>query len=157
MTVTPEECARELLDVVPLIMRDIRSQMRSRRSPDLTVPQFRALAFVNCNAGSSLSEVANHLGLTLPSTSKLVDDLITRGMMTREDYPADRRRVRLAVTRHGLTILEASRRGTLAYLAEKLSSVNADDREVIAKAMKAMRFTFTTSTRISAELNSISS
>jgi DNA-binding MarR family transcriptional regulator len=144
MTATSERCAHELLEVVPIVMRDIRSKMRSRRPPDLTVPQFRTLAFVNSNEGSSLLEVANHMGLTPASTSRLVDGLVTRGMMTRQDDAADRRRVRLGATPLGLKILEASRQGTMAYLAAKLSGVKSDDREVIVKAMEVLRSVFTT-------------
>ena len=150
MTVASDEAARELLDVVPVIMKDIRSEMRSRRSPDLTVPQFRTLAFVDRNKGASLSAVANHMGLTLPSTSRLVDGLIARGMLTREDNPVDRRRVKLGVTNHGLIILETSRRGTLTYLADKIASLSAEDREVIVKAMKAMRSVFISGTQTQA-------
>jgi len=145
--ITPEEAARELLEVVPIINREIRSEMRSRRSPDLTVPQFRTLAFVNRNVGTSLLEVANHLGLTPPSASRLVDGLIERSMITREDYPADRRRIRLTVTPRGQKILENSRRCTLAYLADKLSSIGAEDREVVFKAMKALQPIFTNEVR----------
>jgi len=147
MTVTIEESARELLEVVPVVMREIRSQMRSRRSLDLTIPQFRTLAFVNRNKGSSLYEVSDHMGLTPPSVSTLVDGLIERGMMTREEHPADRRRVRLVVTSHGRAILEAATRETLTYLAKKLSNVTPDNREVIVKAMEILRLTFTSSIR----------
>jgi DNA-binding MarR family transcriptional regulator len=146
MTVTPEQSAGELLEVVPMLMKEIRSQMRSQGAPDLTVPQFRTLAFVNRNQGSPLCKVADHMGLTPPSASTLVDGLIKRGMMTREDQPDNRRRVRLVVTSRGRAILEASRRGTMAYLAEKLSSVSADNRELIVKAMQALRSVFTNST-----------
>jgi len=151
MIVASDEAARELLEVVPVIMKDIRSEMRSRRPPDLTVPQFRTLAFVDRNKGTSLSAVANHMGLTLPSTSRLVDGLIARGMLTREDNPADRRRVKLGVTNHGLTILETSRRGTLTYLADKIASLSAEDREVIIKATKALRSVFISGTQTQAE------
>jgi len=147
MTADPEESARKLLEVVPIIMQDIRSEMRRRRSLDLTVPQFRVLAFVNRNEGSSLLEVASHIGLTPPSTSRLVDGLIARGLMARNDYPADRRRVRLTVTGHGLAILEASTQGTVSYLADKLSGVDADKREAIDKAVEALRTVFATNTR----------
>ncbi len=146
MAIDPEESARKLLEVVPIIMQDIRSEMRSRRSIDLTVPQFRALAFVNRNEGSSLWAVAHHMGLTPPSTSRLVDGLITRGLMARNDDPADRRRVQLTVTGPGLGALEASTRGTLSYLADKLSGVDADTREVIDKAVEALRTVFAAST-----------
>ncbi len=115
MTLSPQEAAHQLLEVIPVVMKEIRSEMRSRRSPDLTVPQFRALSFVNRNVGSSLLEVANHLGLTPPSTSRLVDGLIYRNMMTREDHPYDRRRVKLTVTHLGEQDLRslASRRTNL--------------------------------------------
>jgi DNA-binding MarR family transcriptional regulator len=145
MKVPPEKCARELLDVVPTVMRDIRSEMRSRRASGLTVPQFRALMFVSRNKGSSLSELANHMGLTLPSISRLVDGLIARSMITREEHPDDRRRMRLAVTSAGRECFEASRRGTLAYLAEKLDQVTTDDREIITRAMETLRTVFAAS------------
>jgi MarR family transcriptional regulator for hemolysin len=146
MFTTPEEAASELLEVVPVVMKEIRSEMRSQRSPDLTVPQFRALAFIDRNKGASLSAVANHMGLTLPSTSRLVDVLIDRRLLTREDNPADRRRVKLGVTSRGLTILGNSRRGTLDYLAKKLSGVSADDRKVIVEGTAAIRRVFMSGT-----------
>ena len=74
MTITPETSARQVLEVIPRVMRQIRTEMRSCRMPDLTVPQLRALAFINSNAGASLSDVSEHLGLALPSTSKLMMD-----------------------------------------------------------------------------------
>jgi DNA-binding MarR family transcriptional regulator len=33
--------AREILDIVPVIMRVIRAEMRNHRSADLAIPQFR--------------------------------------------------------------------------------------------------------------------
>ncbi|MGA2912727.1 MAG: MarR family transcriptional regulator [Methanoregula sp.] len=142
MTVDREESARTLLEVVPIIMQGIRFEMRKRRLLDLTVPQFRVLAFVKRNEGSSLWEVANHVGLTPPSMSRLVDGLIARGLMARKEDPDDRRRVRLTVTGRGRAILETATQGTLSYLADKLGDLDADKREVIDNAMKALRTVF---------------
>jgi MarR family transcriptional regulator for hemolysin len=142
MAISTQECAHELLETVPLIMRDIRSQMRNRRRPDLTVPQFRTLSYINRNPDASLSDVANHLGLALPSTSKLVDELFKKGLITREEHTQDRRRVKLAVTSRGISILEASRQGTLVSLSEKLASLNVDDRAAIVSAMRTLRVVF---------------
>ncbi|MGZ4904323.1 MAG: MarR family winged helix-turn-helix transcriptional regulator [Halobacteriota archaeon] len=143
MAIELEESARKLLEVVPIIMQDIRSEMRSRRSLDLTVPQFRVLAFVNRNEGSSLWEVAHHMGLTSPTASRLVDGLIERGLMARVVNPADRRRVKLAVTDRGSAILEASTLGTVSYLASMLRGVDAGDRDVIDRAVEMLRTIFT--------------
>ena len=40
------ECAALLMDVVPLVMRRIRMEMRSQRMPSLSVPQLRALIYL---------------------------------------------------------------------------------------------------------------
>ena len=88
------------------------------------------------------------MGLTLPSASRLVDVLIARRLLTREDNPTDRRRLKLGVTNRGLIILEASRRGTLNYLSKKLASLSADERVVLVEAMKAMRLAFVNGTEI---------
>lgn len=131
-----------MLEVVPLVMRVIRAEMRSRRAADLSVPQFRALAFLSRCEGASLSDVAEHIGLTLPSISKMVDGLVTRGLVARRPSAGDRRRVALALTPQGEAVLEAARRGTQARLAEMLTALTAEERAVIARAMHTLRQVF---------------
>src|SRR5688572_2912192 len=46
MGTSPLDCARTVLESVPHLMRVIRQQVRTRSSPELTMPQFRALAFL---------------------------------------------------------------------------------------------------------------
>jgi DNA-binding MarR family transcriptional regulator len=140
---TNQECAKEILDVIPLVMKEIRAQMRNRRTPELTVPQFRTLSFIDRNAGASLTQVADHIGITLPSMSKLVDDLLRKGLLKREEHPADRRRVKLLATPRGVKITEASRQGTMNYLAQKLGDISAQDRETLINAMEKLRSVFT--------------
>ena len=73
-----ESCAREVLDTVPLVMRFIRDQVRRRRTAGLSLPQFRTLIFLNRIKNSSLSAVAEHLGLSLPAMSRLINGLVAR-------------------------------------------------------------------------------
>ncbi len=142
MNQSSDESARELLEVVPVVMREIRSQMRSKASKYLSMPQFRALTFIERSSGSPLSELATHMGLSLPSASRLVDGLITRGLMSRQEHPVDRRRVSLAVTRRGLSILNESRVGTLSYLAQKMKTADDSERETVIRAMGVLRRVF---------------
>jgi DNA-binding MarR family transcriptional regulator len=78
-----KDCAREILDVKPVVMRFIRAEMRRHRAPGLSVPQFRTLVFIERSEGSSLGTVAEHLGLTPPSACKLVDGLRERRLIFR--------------------------------------------------------------------------
>lgn len=145
MPISPDECAREVLDVVPLIMRTIRAEMRRHRAPGVSVPHFRALAFLNRNEGASLSEVAEYIGLTLPSMSTLIDGLVTRELVTRQTAPTDRRRVTLALTARGKSTLEAARRDTQARLAEILAALSSAERTTVVQALQALRAVFTPS------------
>jgi DNA-binding MarR family transcriptional regulator len=136
------ECAREVLDVVPAVMRFIRSEMRRHRAADLSLPQFRALTFLSHQAGASLSQVAEHLGLTPPSTSNLIDGLVERQLLSRQSSPADRRRIALTLTTAGQAILETARHETQTRLAEVLDTLSARDTEAVVRAMQALRPVF---------------
>jgi DNA-binding MarR family transcriptional regulator len=142
MVTLAEECAHQVLEVVPLVMRAIRGHMRSHRTPDLSVPQFRTLAFLDGREGASLSEVAEHIGLTLPSMSKMIDGLVERNLVTRDSDPADRRRVRLCLTWHGRVVLQTAQEATQDYLARKLAALPADQQAMITEAMRSLRVSF---------------
>jgi DNA-binding MarR family transcriptional regulator len=142
---TPVECAHEVLDVVPLVMRGIRAELRSHRTADLSVPQFRVLIFLKNHPGVSLSEVSEHLGLTPPSTSKLIDGLVERQLVLRQACPEDRRKINLALTDVGATLLAASYQETRARFEERLSVLPEADRLTIIQAMQALRSVFSRS------------
>jgi len=139
MPISPDECAHEVLDVVPLVMRTIRTEMRSHRAPGLTVPQFRVLVFLARNDGASLSDVAGHLGLTPPSTSVMVDGLVTRGLVTRRPDSRDRRRLTLALTSEGHAAMESARKFTRDCLAERLEALPESERATVVRAMQLLR------------------
>ncbi len=136
------DCAREVLDVIPQIMRAIRADLRRGRDADLSVAQFRTLVYLGRQSGASLSELAEHIGLTLPSMSKLVDGLVDRGLANRAEDPKDRRRLMLCLTGQGQALVEASLHGTQSYLAGILDKLSREQRATIVAAMDALRQVF---------------
>ena len=137
-----DACAREVLDVVPSVMRFIRTEMRSHRALDLSVPQFRSLVFIERTAGTSLNGVAVHLGLTPPSVSKLIDGLSNRGMVKRREAPGDRRRLTIEITAEGGQALARARSAAQKSLSRLLGSLNAEELSIVARAMSDMRRIF---------------
>jgi DNA-binding MarR family transcriptional regulator len=138
-----DECARQLLDTTPQVMRFIRAEMRSHRGHDLSVPQFRTLTFVNRNPEVSLSHLAEHLGLTLPSTSKLVDGLVNQKIIIRHESKEDRRRLTLALTKNGQDILRVAREATQNHLKDVLHELSADELSTVIHAMNLLQSLFT--------------
>ncbi len=142
MNITPEETSNELMYVVPLVMRTIRGLMRRHHTADLSLPQFRALSFINRRGSASLTDVAEHLGLALPSTSKLIDGLVERKLVTREFDRTDRRRVILELSPRGHSLLQVAIRATQTHLSEMLARLSSNEMATVTQAMQLLRLLF---------------
>jgi DNA-binding MarR family transcriptional regulator len=112
--------------------------MRRRRGADISIPQFRSLGFVQRNPDSSLSDLADHLGLTLPSVSKLVDGLVQQGLVNRREAVIDRRCLKLELTKRGKSIVNSAQTSAQANLAKILSGLSSDELTTVHQALELM-------------------
>jgi DNA-binding MarR family transcriptional regulator len=126
-----------------MVFRVIRAELRKHGAKEMSVPQYRTLAFVYRNEGASLSEVGDYIGLTLPTMSLLVDGLVARGLVSRRTDPEDRRRMTLTLTEAGRARRESARAATMANLEERLRQLSASDRSTITAAMRMLSELFT--------------
>ena len=106
-----EQCAAEVLDVLPPVFWFVRRHMRAYRE-GLSLPQFRSLVRINRQPSASLSSVAEHLGASLPTTSRIVAGLVDKGLITREGSRHDRRQLSLMITPRGKAMLNKATRAT---------------------------------------------
>jgi DNA-binding MarR family transcriptional regulator len=142
MMESTQECARLVLETVPVVMRFIRAEMRSHRAADLSVPQFRSMAFIDRKSEASLGELAEHLGIAPATASKMVDGLEERRLLTRGHSSADRRRIVLALTPDGRRMMTAARREAQMSLASALAVLDPTDRETVERAMVVLNGSF---------------
>jgi DNA-binding MarR family transcriptional regulator len=140
--VDADACARELLEVVPLGSRWLRAAVR-RREPSWSLPQLHTLGFLQLQPGASLSELAGHLGVGLPSASALVSRLVGTGQVDRRDDPEERRRTILTLTPQGEAQLEAAIQAGREELSERLRSLPARDLTRVEGALAVLRELFT--------------
>lgn len=137
-----QRCAGELLACVPAVMRCIRQEMRSHRRSQLSIPQFRALIFASVRERPSLSDLAEHLGLSLPAASRMVDLLVRRGLLQRLDGVRDRRLISLVATRKGKSEFRRARSATQSALARRLNEISTDDRLQVIRSLKILEGIF---------------
>jgi len=126
---TAAEVAALVLNAAQLVVRLARAEVRRQHPGNLSLTQLRALDYLSADPDASLSAVADYVGLTLPSTSVLIDGLAGRGLV------GDRRRLRLRLTAAGnaglRTVLVAAR----AAVADRLKDLAPRDRALITRAM----------------------
>jgi DNA-binding MarR family transcriptional regulator len=133
-----QSCARSILDTVPAIIQAIRVEMRLERMHDLSVPQFRTLAYIGRHPGCSLSDVAEFIGLTLPTMSVLINGLVEEGLVLRQSSLIDRRRVTLTLTANGDAVHSRALDGTMAWLQRLLAPLSAEECQTVIKAMERL-------------------
>jgi len=104
----------------------------------MSLPQFRSLVRVNRTPSTSLSAVAEHLGASLPTTSRIVGGLVDRGLLDRADNRTDRRQIALVITRRGKAVLQAARRGAQKKMEAELFALTDRQRAAVAAAMEIL-------------------
>lgn len=145
LTIKPnstESCAAEILETVPALMRFIRTQMRLYRGADLSVPQFRTLIYVSRNPGASLSALAEHLEVSLPGTSRLVEGLVRKRLLARRIPSGNRRLVALSVSHRGQSTVSRAQEATVKSLVGVLEVLSDEEREAIHSSMRILRTKF---------------
>jgi DNA-binding MarR family transcriptional regulator len=113
--------------------------MRVERLHELSVPQFRTLAFIGRHPGCSLSDAAEFIGMTPPSMSVLINGLVEEGLVLRQTSLLDRRRVTLNLTEAGAAVHARALEGTLTWLSLQLESLLEADRQTVMRAMEILR------------------
>jgi DNA-binding MarR family transcriptional regulator len=128
-------CAHQLIAVVPLLMREIRAEMRAAAPPGFTVPQFRVLIFAHKRHEPSISEVAAHLGVSVPTASVTVERLAREGMLRTRPTPDNRRRRSIELTAEGRRAVERALRASTLAFAQRLGALSAAEQTHVAQAL----------------------
>ena len=130
--------AAAVLDAALAITRLIRTEIRRHRPARLSLSQFRALGFIGAHSGARLAELADYLGLSVPTTSRLVTQLVGRRMVTRTTDRTDRRRAPLRLTPAGRRALEQAFAAARAIVAERMATLAPAQRARVSATMTAL-------------------
>lgn len=142
METPAQQCARELLNSIPLVMRFIRSQVRQCRRAGLSLPQFRTLAVLSSTDHVSLSLAAEFLGLSLPAASRLIDILVRDRLVVRQTVAHNRRQIALTLTPAGRVKLELIRGQIRRRLTAILRTVPVREQKEVRDAMRVLHRVF---------------
>jgi len=128
---TTESTADRIIDALIRLDRASRRHTHILREKfGVTAPQIDALiALVKAKEPLALSALSRAIYLRESTTSGIVDRLVRDGLVTRERDPADRRVVRIGLSRAGLDLVrrlpEATKLGEVRRVAEQLPVAEA--------------------------------
>lgn len=134
------ESAREILKIIPLVMRTVAAELRS--AGELPAPAHYGLLVMLSAQSRSLTELAALQGVSLPTMSNSISALVHRGWVRRTAPATDRRMVIIEVTAAGRAALERVGRAAEGHLADLLAPLDAASRHRLQAGLSVLRHVF---------------
>ena len=120
----------------PAIMRLSRRLRQVRVDGlDLTPSQLSAMATLARADDQPIGTLAAAESVAAPSMTRVVNALEERGLVVRAPDPADRRQSLVSLTTSGRDLLLLLRRRRSEWLAQRIAELDADDKEVLRRAV----------------------
>ena len=128
--------ARDLLKVTMLLMRQLGARMRQSEKR-IEPPQVGILMRLS-EKPMTLTELATHQVVRLPTMSKSVGLLVERGWVSRTIPASNRRQTIVALTAEGRRVLDKMGRHAERHVAELLSSLTSTERQRVQASLEIL-------------------
>ena len=129
--VSPVQLAAQLRDSITRFNRRLR---QTRPVGDLTVAQISALQSLDAAGALTPRELADVERVQPPTMTRIVARLEERELIQRTPHPTDGRQVILAASPAGRELLTAYSRARDEWLATRLGSLTAEERDTVLRA-----------------------
>jgi DNA-binding MarR family transcriptional regulator len=116
-----------------LLMRSVSAHLRQTSRQPLAPAQLGTLLKIGAGP-CTLSELARHQAVSLPTVSRSVDMLVRRGWVARTVDDTDRRQTLLGLTEQGREVLADVKARAEQHIAAKLSSMSSPDQLELVNA-----------------------
>src|SRR5215216_5996735 len=134
------ESARDVLEIIPLVMRTVAAELRA--AGELPAPAHFGLLSVLSEHSRTLTELAALQGVSLPTMSSSISAMAERGWVKRAEPEKDRRTVLIEMTSTGRAALERVARCAETHLAEVLAPVDGLSRRRLQGGLTVLREIF---------------
>ena len=138
--VQARETAREVLEIIPLVMRTVAAELRA--AGEMPAPAHFGLLSVLSVRPRMLTDLASLQGVSLPTMSNSISAMVERGWVRRAVPQGDRRVVLIEVTATGRAALERVSRWAEMHLADVLTPLDMPARRRLRGGLGVLRKVF---------------
>ncbi len=136
MTADRRDASRRILEIVPQLMRTVSAELR-RTEQGLSPSHFRLLAMLS-RGPWTLSDLADHNMVSLPTISRSISTLEDRGWAKRSRSATDRRVVHAGLTPAGREIFARICRRAEERVELVLRSLTNEDRQALENGLTVL-------------------
>ncbi len=103
----------------------------------ITLPQFRLLVILDSRGTMRLTSLAELLDVNPSTVTRMVDRLVTTGMIARQANPATRREVVVDLTAEGRRVVRGVTRRRRSAISRIVAKMSEDERQGLVGALTA--------------------
>jgi DNA-binding MarR family transcriptional regulator len=130
----------DLIEMVFKLSRQMKGEMSfSNNLMQLSALQIQTLFFLHHHQDVTMSDIAKHFDIELPSATSLLNKLYTKKLVARSADPADRRLVRMTLTTAGETMLKEAMDHRRKKLEKALSYLTPEEKADLLRIFNALR------------------
>lgn len=117
-------------------MRDfVLGIMQTFEDFDYSLPQMAVLLLLDEEGELSIKRAAQLLGRSISATSRLLDQLVVRGMISRREDERDRRAKRVAITEQGRAFIMTLEQWRADLQIAVMEYLSAEEQAEVTRAM----------------------
>ncbi len=122
-----------------MFTRIISAVARTLQEHDLSVAQLALLYALDERTDLRIGDVANELAVSLPTASRLVDDLVRQKLVDRKEDPTDRRARVLNLAAKGRAFVAKSSEARMTTIAGVVTDIPASTLEALWSLSKSSK------------------
>ncbi len=108
----------------------------------VTMSQMKVLMLVRENGAMRVGVLAQHLNVSTPTITGIIDRLVREGLVERQDDPSDRRVVLNRLTPQGQALMERLAHRSDDELNRQVASLSEAEQSAVAQALKRLDAAF---------------
>lgn len=130
-------------ETVPPLWHTVRAQHHqvAAENFEITADQFHILHRIH-RGHCTVSDLANAKHISRAASSRAVDLLVNKGLVSRHPDLKDRRRVHLELTAEGKVLLENLFQRSQDWMANKLNALDEEQIEAISRSLAVLKQVF---------------
>lgn len=134
-----EEAVEELVTAVLIASRvlvAVSARSLAQLDETVTITQFRTLVVLDSRESMNLNSLADELAVSSSTAARMIDRLVTAGLVTRRDNPTNRREVVLGLSREGKRLVDTVTDRRRTEIASIVSAMPPERRAELVAALR---------------------
>jgi len=109
--------------------KSVINEYNKTMKPDLTDKQFHALVYIQNSGKIELKNLSRLMNVSTSSLCILLNKLVDKGYVYREENKKDRRNTFYDITNDGVEILKTEKANRFKIINDKINKLSEDDKE----------------------------